>query len=126
MDDFANYAVANSFNLSFTPATGWQTFWGHFFGGVLNVYFYGPNYGGGFEIAGEGGGGVLNLYGSAWKDQGPSIVAHEFSHDLGLGHNGALGTLMYSIQYPNAPITLQFGERQNLLNAYGKGLNCGN
>lgn len=118
MIDLASFASANSFNLTFSTATEWQAFWGHFFGGVLNVYFGGPKYSGGNEIGGEGCCGVLDLYGSAWESQYPSIVAHEFSHDLGLGHNSAVGTLMYPIIYSKTPNTLQPGERQTLLGNY--------
>jgi len=83
------------------------------------VNFYAAVTANGYGLRGEGGGGALNLYGSYWQSQDSAIVAHEFSHNLGLGHNEGVGTLMYPNVYPNTPITLQPGERTNLLNACG-------
>jgi hypothetical protein len=122
MDQLVLFAQANSLNLTFSAATSWQMFLSYVpFSGVevLDVNFYSAETGDLYITGGEGGSGVLNLYGNYWQSQDPAIVAHEFSHNLGLGHNGAVGTLMYPNAYPNTPITLQPGEINNLVNAYG-------
>jgi hypothetical protein len=121
MDQLTTFAQVNSLNLAFSKATGWQSFLNYVpFSGVevLDVNFYSAVTANGFSKLGDACCGVLNLYGNSWQSNSV-VVSHEFSHDLGLGHNGATGTLMYPIAYPNTPTTLQPGERQNLLNAYG-------
>lgn len=120
MSRLGQFATDNGFDIQFRAATRWEIFRNFFADTTLQVSFVpDQSIGGGLGFGGHGGNGYLSLNGSSWSDgRVPSIVAHEFGHNLGLIHNDNVGSLMYGIGYPWTPDTLLPGERKELLNAY--------
>lgn len=117
--------MANSFDLSFHPASWWDRFVGFFDNSVLEIRFE-PAYTNelGESIGGDNLFGNIVLHGGAWNDT--STAAHEFGHFLGLGHSDG-PAFMDQLMYPSAlsgvraPLTLLPQERTSLINGYKGG-----
>lgn len=116
----AQFADANGLQLTFHQASTWEYIKSFFGGSLLSVEFLpAPPCGsqvctGAFETLD----GAIHLLGDNWQSE-PSMVAHEFGHSLGLGHNDILGTLMYPITYPETTNLLLPQERSTLVSSYG-------
>jgi hypothetical protein len=120
MSRLAQTAQDNGFDIQFRPATRWEMFRDILSETTLDIKFFpeAPLVDGDFK-GGEGGGGVMNLFGDRWNTDASATVAHELMHNLGLGHNDFVGSLMYPMTYSYTRDTLLPKEAQELTKAYG-------
>jgi RHS repeat-associated protein len=103
------FATVNDFRINFTLAT---TLSQALSPDVYTIKFMGDM----GKVLGWAFQGGLELYGNGWQSE--NTVAHEFGHNLGLGHNGISDSLMYGYHSPPDAFQLLPNERAALINAY--------